>query len=84
MEVFGADRVLFSVDYPFSDNVESAAFLKRRTDQLSRKGEDRPPQLRAPSKAVARVLPECAAQSLYPTPAAQVLHDAQNLVVDLV
>jgi predicted TIM-barrel fold metal-dependent hydrolase len=27
MLVFGADRILFSVDYPFSDNAEATAFL---------------------------------------------------------
>jgi uncharacterized protein len=27
MLVFGADRILFSVDYPFSDNVEATTFL---------------------------------------------------------
>jgi uncharacterized protein len=27
MQVFGADRILFSVDYPFSDNAEATAFL---------------------------------------------------------
>jgi predicted TIM-barrel fold metal-dependent hydrolase len=26
--VFGADRILFSVDYPFSDNAEATAFLR--------------------------------------------------------
>jgi predicted TIM-barrel fold metal-dependent hydrolase len=26
--VFGADRMLFSVDYPFSDNSRAAAFLR--------------------------------------------------------
>lgn len=25
--VFGADRILFSVDYPFSDNLEATSFL---------------------------------------------------------
>jgi hypothetical protein len=26
--VFGADRMLFSVDHPFSDNSQAAAFLR--------------------------------------------------------
>ncbi len=28
MAVLGVDRMMFSVDYPFSDNAESVAFLK--------------------------------------------------------
>jgi predicted TIM-barrel fold metal-dependent hydrolase len=26
--VFGADRILFSVDHPFSDNAQATAFLR--------------------------------------------------------
>ena len=28
LQVFGADRMLFSVDFPFSDNIEGTSFLE--------------------------------------------------------